>query len=85
MVDDHLFVLGGKAGVVTCNGQPDTLSANASPDGALGARTAVTPLLPEGRTSLAVTLAGDFLYATGGGFDAGGLPTVFAARVRFTP
>ena len=36
-----------------------------------------------GRRDQALTLAGDFIYLTGGGYMGPGLPTVFAARVRF--
>ena len=51
-------------------------------EGALGTWTVQAPL-PEGRTSHSLTLGGDFLYVTGGGFDSGGLATVFAARVKY--
>ena len=36
-----------------------------------------------GYVAVALTLAGDFLYVTGGGYMGPGLDTVFAARVRF--
>jgi hypothetical protein len=32
---------------------------------------------------MAVTLAGDFLYVSGGGYQGPGVDTVYAARVRF--
>lgn len=83
VVDKFLFVVGGKNGVLSGSGQPDVVVSPIAADGSLGAWTTLTPL-PEGRTSLALTLAGDFLYATGGGFDAGGLATVYGARVRFS-
>jgi hypothetical protein len=81
-VDDWLFTVGGKDEVLTGKGRSDVVAARIGADGTLGAWSAL-PTLPQGRTSLALTLAGDFLYVTGGGYDAGGLDTVFAARVRF--
>jgi hypothetical protein len=50
--------------------------------GALGGWARVGAL-PAARTSHSVAASGDFLSVTGGGFDAGGLDTVFIARVRF--
>ncbi|HSO36743.1 MAG TPA: hypothetical protein VLT33_29660 [Labilithrix sp.] len=81
-VDDWLFLVGGKEEVLSGKGRGDAFAAKIGADGTLAPWSALPPL-PQGRTSLALTLAGDFLYVTGGGYDAGGLDTVFAARVRF--
>ena len=81
-VDDYLFVIGGKDGVLTGTGSADVFVAKIGDGGALDPWTTVKPL-PQGRTSLAVAMSGDFVFVTGGGFDAGGLDTVFSARVRF--
>ncbi len=80
-VDDWVFVVGGKSAVFA-SGQATTLSAEVGADGQLGAWTSQAAL-PQGRTDMAMTLAGDFLYVTGGGYMGPGLDTVFAARVRF--
>jgi hypothetical protein len=80
-VDDWIFVIGGKTGLFT-SGVAGTYSASVGANGTLGAWQAQTSL-PEGRTDMAVTLAGDFLYLTGGGYMGPGVATVYAARVRF--
>jgi hypothetical protein len=80
-VDDYLFVVGGK-GDPFGSGQPDVVSAHVHADGTLDAWGPQTPL-PEGRTDQAMSLGGDYLYVTGGGFNGPGLDTVYAARVRF--
>jgi hypothetical protein len=82
-VDDWIFVTGGKDAVFG-DGRADVFAAHVEAGGALGAFTAVAAL-PEGRTSHALALSGEWLYLTGGGYDAGGLDTVFAARVRSPP
>jgi hypothetical protein len=81
-IDDWLFVIGGKSGVLSGEGSADAMAAKIGAGGALDAWTS-TASLPAGRTSHSVAAAGDFVYVTGGGFDAGGLDTVFAARVRY--
>lgn len=81
-VDDWLFVIGGKDGVLTGAGSADAIAAKIGADGALDPWTSVASL-PAGRTSHSVAASGDFVYVTGGGLDAGGLDTVFSARVRF--
>jgi hypothetical protein len=80
-VDDWIFVVGGKDDIFQGKGRADVFAAHVADDGTLGDFTTVASL-PQGRTSHAVALHGDFLYVTGGGYDAGGLATVFAARVR---
>ena len=81
-VDDWLFVIGGKSGVFGSAGSTDAVAAHIGAGGALDSWTTVASL-PAGRTSHSVAASGDFVYVTGGGFDAGGLDTVFSARVRY--
>ncbi len=83
-VDDWVFVIGGKDEIMTGKGRADVLAAKVGDGGALG-EWKVVASLPEGRTSHALAASGDFLYVTGGGFDAGGLDTAWSARVRFAP
>jgi hypothetical protein len=80
-VDGWVFVVGGKASVYG-PGEASTRSSLVGAGGKLGTWTAQASL-PQGRTDMALTLAGDFLYLTGGGYDGPGLATVCAARVRF--
>ena len=77
-----LFVVGGKDDVLAGKGRTDVYTTKLLAGGSLDAWRSVAPL-PEGRTSMAVAHHGDFVYVTGGGFDAGGLDSVYAARVRF--
>jgi hypothetical protein len=81
-IDGYVFVVGGKDEVLAGKGRSDVYGAKIAADGTLEA-WATLPALPQGRTSLALAGFGDFIYVTGGGFDAGGLDTVYAARVRF--
>ena len=80
-VDDWVFVVGGKAAVFG-SGVTSVASSPIGTDGHLGA-WGKQPSLPQGRTDMAMTLAGDFLYVSGGGFDGPGKDSVYAARVRF--
>jgi len=81
-VDDWIFLVGGGSDVFVGPGLASAQSSQVGAGGELG-KWAAQSSLPEGRRDQALTLAGDFLYLTGGGYTAGGLPTVFAARVRF--
>jgi hypothetical protein len=81
-VDDWVFVVGGKDGVIDGKGRGDVFASKVGDGGGLDAWTSLAPL-PQGRTSHAVVVSGDFLYVVGGGYDAGGLDTVFSARIRF--
>jgi hypothetical protein len=79
-VDDWIFVVGGKSSPFG-SGEVNAMSAKVGPLGKLGPWQTATAL-PEGRTDMALTLWGDFLYLTGGGDTGPGVATVFAARVR---
>ena len=81
-VDDWVFVVGGKDSVMTGAGHADVFAAHVESSGQLGAWKSLASL-PQGRTAHAVAVGGDYLYVTGGGYDAGGLSTVFSTRVRF--
>jgi len=81
-VDDWIFVVGGASDIFVGPGLASAVSSQVGAGGMLG-KWGDQSSLPEGRRDQALTLAGDFLYLTGGGYTAGGLPTVFAARVRF--
>jgi hypothetical protein len=80
--DDWIFLVGGASDVFVGPGLATAQSSQVGAGGQLGKWGALSSL-PEGRRDQALTLAGDFLYLTGGGYTAGGFPTVFAARVRF--
>jgi Kelch motif len=80
-VDDWIFVVGGKASPFG-TGEANAFSSQVGSGGMLGPWKPQTSL-PQARTDMALTSAGDFIYLTGGGDMAGGLATVFAARVRF--
>jgi hypothetical protein len=81
-VDDWLFLVGGKPAIFGASGVAEVDSAQVGASGQLSAWSA-QPSLPQGRTNGQATLGGDFIYVTGGGYSAGGLDTVFAARARF--
>jgi hypothetical protein len=82
-VDDFIFVVGGKDEVMSGKGRADVFAAKIdTADGSLAEWSEVSSL-PQGRTSHALVASGDYLYVVGGGYDAGGLDSVFSARVRF--
>jgi len=81
-VDSYVFAVGGKSAIFSANGSPSVFAGQMDSAGAIASWSTVTDM-PQGRTSLAAVVSGDFMYVTGGGFDAGGLDTVFSAQVRF--
>lgn len=83
-IDDWLFVIGGKDEIMSGKGRADVFAAKIGEGGVVGDWNVVASL-PQGRTSHAIAAHGDFVYVTGGGFDAGGLDTVWSARVRSSP
>jgi Kelch motif len=80
-VDGWIFVVGGGTEVFA-GALDSTVSAPWETNGELGAWKPQS-ILPQARRDFALTLAGDFLYLTGGGDMGPGVATVFAARVRF--
>ena len=83
-VDSFVFAVGGKREIFSANGRASVFVGQIDSAGAIAAWTKLQDM-PAGRTSLSAVVGGSFLYVTGGGFDAGGLDTVFAAQVRFPP
>lgn len=81
-VDDWIFVVGGKDDIMNGKGRADVFTAKIGEGGALAEWTELSAL-PQGRTSHALVVSGNFLYVVGGGYDAGGLSSVFSAQVRF--
>jgi hypothetical protein len=82
-VDDWIFVVGGKEEIMSGKGRADVFAAKIdTATGALGEWSAVSAL-PQGRTSHALVTSGNYLYVVGGGYDAGGLDSVFSTQVRF--
>ncbi len=82
-VDSFVFAVGGKSEIFSASGSPSVFVGQMDGAGAIGSWTKGLDM-PAGRTSLSAVVGGSFLYVTGGGFDAGGLDTIFAAQVRFT-
>jgi hypothetical protein len=81
-VDRWIFVVGGKDEIMNGKGRADVFAGNIGEGGAIAEWSAVSSL-PEGRTSHVLVTHGSFLYVVGGGYDAGGLDSVFSAQVRF--
>lgn len=88
-VDRWLFLVGGKESIFpteackTCaTARADILAAPIADDGTLGEWKTVATM-PQGRSAHTVVVSGDHLYVIGGAFDAGGVTTVWSARVRF--
>lgn len=81
-VDDWVFVAGGKDEIMSGKGRADVFAAKIGEGGALADWSEVSSL-PQGRTSHALVASGNYLYVVGGGYDAGGLDSVFSSQVRF--
>jgi hypothetical protein len=81
-VDGFVFLFGGKSDTFAGEGSAMVYSASIGQGGSLGNWNTQTSL-PGGRAHLRATVAGDFVYVTGGALSGGGLDTVFAARIRF--
>lgn len=88
-VDRWLFLVGGKGSIFPTDAckscataRADVLAAPIADDGSLGEWKTVATM-PQGRSAHTVVVSGDFLYVVGGAFDAGGVTTVWSARVRF--
>lgn len=80
--DGYLYVVGGKDEVYSGKGRTDVFSAKIKDDGTVDAWTAQAAM-PQGRTNHAAVIANNYLYVTGGGYDAGGLDNVYVAKIRF--
>jgi hypothetical protein len=82
VVDDFVFVVGGRAQIF--GGEPSNAVyvAQIAPDGSLGTWTTLAAL-PLPRTNQELAVVGDFLVIAGGAAGMGGDTNVLAARVRF--
>jgi hypothetical protein len=81
VVDDWLFVVGGRAQVFGAPGTTQVFAAPLAADGSVGAWTASS--LPMARTNHELTLVGDYLVLTGGAVMGPGDANVLVARVRY--
>lgn len=82
VVDDYLFVIGGRDSTFGNDPRADVMSAQINPGGTLGAWSAQTPI-PEPRTNERVVAYGDYIYVIGGGNTGPGLDSVYVAQIRF--
>lgn len=82
-VDDWVFVIGGKDEVMSGKGRTDVFAAKIERASGALAEWSEVAALPQGRTSHALVSHGSFLYVVGGGYDAGGLDSVYSAQVRY--
>jgi hypothetical protein len=82
VVDDWLFVVGGRAQVFGAPGTTSVFAAPLAEDGSVGEWT--TPAtLPMARTNHDLALVGDYLVVTGGAAMGPGDANVLVSRVRF--
>lgn len=82
VVDDWLFVVGGRAQVFGGSGTTQVYAAPLAADGSVGDWT--TPAaLPMARTNHDLALVGDYLVVTGGAATGPGDANVLVARTRF--
>jgi hypothetical protein len=82
VVDDWLFVVGGRAQVFGAPGTTQVFAAPLADDGTVGAWT-TSPSLPMARTNHDLVLSGDYLVLTGGAASGPGDANVLISRVRF--
>jgi hypothetical protein len=81
VVDDWMFVTGGRASTFAADGTTTVLSAPIASDGTLG-DWVWQPPLPVARTNHDMALVGDYLVITGGATSGPGDDQVLLARVR---
>jgi non-specific serine/threonine protein kinase len=82
-VDDWIFVAGGKDEIMSGKGRAEVFAAKIDTTSGALAEWSDVSALPQGRTSHVLVTHGSYLYVVGGGYDAGGLDSVFSAQVRF--
>ena len=82
VVDNWLFVTGGRAQVFGAPGTTNVYAAPIAGDGSLGAWQ-TTSALAVARTNHTLTLVGDYVVVTGGAMNGPGDATVMVARARF--
>lgn len=83
VVDDWIFVVGGRAATYGAAGTTDVFTAPIAEDGSVGAWISSGPL-PMARTNHELALVGDYLVVTGGASTAGGDANVLVAQVRWS-
>lgn len=83
VVDDWLFIVGGRAATYGAAGTTDVFSAPIGDDGSVGAWTS-RGALPMARTNHELALVGDYLVVTGGASSAGGDANVLVSQVRWS-
>ena len=81
IVDDWMFVVGGRASTFAADGTTAVLAAPMAADGTLGAWQWETAL-PMERTNHSMALVGDYLVVTGGATSGPGDTAVMLAKVR---
>jgi len=84
VVDQWLFVVGGRASAFGGGGTTAVLAAPIAADGSVGAWVAKTAL-PMPRTNHDVVVVGDYLVLTGGANTGPGDTAVLVAQVRYAP
>src|SRR5207344_1597472 len=82
LVDDWLFVAGGRAQTFGAGGSTTVYAAQVAADGSVGAWTTATEL-PMARTNHKLASVGDYLVLTGGAGSGPGDDQAFVAQVRF--
>ena len=84
IVDDWVFVVGGRAQVFGAGGTTNVYAALIAADGSLGAWQTATALAVA-RTNHAMVLAGDYVVVLGGAASGPGDTMVLVAQVRYPP
>jgi hypothetical protein len=82
VVDDWMFVVGGRASTFAADGTTTVIAASIAADGSLGAWQVETSL-PVARTNHDMALVGDYLVVTGGAASGPGDDQVMLAQVRY--
>jgi hypothetical protein len=82
VVDDWLFVIGGRAKVFGAPGTTQVFATPLAADGTVGAWS-TAPSLPMARTNHDLALVGDYVILTGGATMGPGDANVLVSRVRF--
>ena len=82
VVDDWMFVVGGRASTFAADGTTTVIASPIAADGSLGAWQ-VSTALPVARTNHDMALVGDYLVVTGGAASGPGDDQVMLAQVRY--
>lgn len=82
VVDDWMFVVGGRASTFSADGTTTVIASPIAADGSLGTWEVETSL-PVARTNHDMALVGDYLVVTGGAASGPGDDQVMLAQVRY--